>query len=67
MQLESSQKLTPLTYKDAMSCPDAAEWLAVCTEELQTFKWMEVYKEVNWPCDRQSCRQQMGISYQMWP
>src|SRR5882762_5817277 len=42
----------PLTYKDAMSCPDAAEWLAVYTEELETFKQMEVYEEVDRLCDR---------------
>jgi len=28
----------PLMYKDAMSRPDAAEWLTACTEELETFK-----------------------------
>ena len=37
----------PLTYKDAMSRSDAAEWLTVCMEELETFKRMEVYEEVD--------------------
>src|SRR5882762_2424951 len=30
----------PLTYEEAMSCPDAAQWVAACEEELQTFKRM---------------------------
>ena len=28
-----------------------AEWLTACTEELQTFRWMEVYEEVDQPHD----------------
>jgi len=44
----------PLTYEEAMSCPDAAEWLAACTEELETFKQMEVYEEVDQPCERRT-------------
>jgi len=39
-------------YEDAMSRPDVAEWLAACTEELQTFERMEVYEEVDRPRDR---------------
>src|SRR5882762_5595928 len=35
-----------------MSRPDVAEWLAACTEELQTFERMEVYEEVDRPRDR---------------
>jgi len=67
MQLESSQKVDPLTYKDACHAQMQLNGSRCARRELQTFKWMEVYKEVNWPCDPQSCRQQMGISYQMWP
>ncbi|TFY76618.1 hypothetical protein EWM64_g7394 [Hericium alpestre] len=42
----------PLTYKEAMSRPDAAEWLAACNEELHFFKQMGVYEEVDRPRDR---------------
>jgi len=31
-------EVDPLTYKEAMSHPDVAEWLAACMEELETFK-----------------------------
>ncbi|TFY83163.1 hypothetical protein EWM64_g851 [Hericium alpestre] len=41
----------PLTYKEAMSRPDAAEWLAACNEELHSFKQMGVYEEVDRPRD----------------
>ena len=37
----------PLTYADAMSRTDAAEWFAACEEELHMFRKMEVYNEVD--------------------
>lgn len=35
-----------------MAGPNSAEWLAACKEELQSLETMEVYEEVERPCDR---------------
>jgi hypothetical protein len=42
----------PLTYDDAMSRPDAAEWRKACRAELNMFKKQGLYEEVPKPRNR---------------
>ncbi|THH12524.1 hypothetical protein EW146_g7607 [Bondarzewia mesenterica] len=42
----------PLTFAAAMASGNAAEWLAACQEEMQSFEKLEVYQEVIRPRDR---------------
>ena len=44
--------IKPLTYNDAVSCPDADLWLAAMGIELNTFKEIGLYQEVEVPPDR---------------
>ena len=42
----------PLTYNNAMSHPDAAEWRKACQAKLNMFKKQGLYEEVPKPCNR---------------
>jgi len=42
----------PLTYSDAVSCPDANLWLGAMGVKLNTFKEIGLYQEVETPPDR---------------
>ena len=43
--------IEPLTYNDAIECPDTNLWLAAMSTKLNTFKEIGLYKEVELPSD----------------
>jgi len=38
--------LDPLTYAEAMSCPDGAQWRAACAEEIEQFVYQNIFDMV---------------------
>jgi len=38
-----------LTYTEAMSCPDKAQWRAACTEEMEQFVYQNIFDMVPKP------------------